>query len=661
MKKKSHIIVDGQAFDTVTAAARFHNIPSNVVTEAVKNKCISAEQAINDYFERKKATEVTVFGKTFASQREACRFYNLTPTSVRSRINKKQETLEQAITYFQTKRPVVFTAFDQEFSSVMAMAAHFEVSSVALGNRMRDDGLSPEDAINIIKTNQVKNQVTINGKTYDSLSDVARKKGMKVQTLFNRIHAQGMDVKSALNKPLSRDRADNISKLGYFGVVYQITNAVNGKQYIGCTINIEKRKAQHFGADYNKSEKPLYVAMRKDGIENFSFEVLERFKSQKAMLDEEERLIRSLNTLHPNGYNLTSGGEIGHHRTAVTINGEFYPSAHEACLANKLSYESTQQYKRKHELNWQEAIMAKLDQRIVIDGRVFNSLNGVCKHYKISKETIHKLMAEGLTIEEAVKQPRYLKTVTINSFTYRSIAAACKALGVNEPAVRARLREKDETPEQAIQYLLDKPEKTGYMILGRRFDRIKDVCEAFEISFETLSKRRNEGMSFDEAVSVKNRIESVVVENVRYSSVAEACRKLNLSPHKVSAYKQKHDCTSNEAVLAVLADEREPDTVYVILGKEYKSKAEICDEFGLNIRLLNQRIFDGMSIEEAALTPLRISTVVVEGAEYKTKSAAYNAFGIDKREHYKVNEKVRKGMTVEAAIKDHLTAKKETR
>ncbi|MEZ9709154.1 GIY-YIG nuclease family protein [Vibrio breoganii] len=657
MKTKSPVIVNGQSFDTATAAARFYNIPSNVITQAIKNKCISTEQAINDYFERKKAKEVTAFGKTFASHREACRFYNLEATSIRSRIKKKEETLEQAITYFQTKRPVVFTAFGQEFSSVMAMAAYFEVSPMALSNRIKDDGLSTEDAINIIKTNQVKNQVTIDGKTYDSLSDVAREKGMKVGTLFSRIHAQGMDVESALNKPLSRERADNISKLGYYGVVYQITNAVNGKQYIGHTTNIEKRKAHHFGADYNKSEKPLYVAMRKDGIENFSFEVLERFKSQKAMLDEEERLIGSLNTLHPNGYNLTSGGETGHHRTAVTINGEFYSSAREACLANKLSYESTQQYKRKHELNWQEAIMAKLDQRIVIDGRVFNSVNGVCKHYKISYETIHKLMTEGLTIEEAVKQPRYLKTVTINGFTYRSIAATCKALGVNEPAARSRIREKGETPEQAIQYLLDKPEQIGYLVLGRRFDRVKDVCEAFKISFDTLSKRRNEGMSLDEAVSVKNRIESVVVDNVRYRSVAEVCRKLNLSPPKVSAYKQKHDCTSNEAVQAVLADERKPDAVYVILGKEYKSKAEICDEFGLNIRLLNQRIFDGMSIEEAAITPVRVSTVVVEGAEYKTKSAAYNAFGIDKRVHYKLNAKVRNGMTVEAAVKDHLKKK----
>ena len=90
--------------------------------------------------------------------------------------------------------------------------------------------------------------------------------------------------------------------------IYKIVNLVNGKIYVGQSINIQKRWYQH-KSDYNKEGgcPILYAAIRKYGIENFSFEVIEECSLE--LLDEKEKYwISQMNTLNPNGYNIALGG-----------------------------------------------------------------------------------------------------------------------------------------------------------------------------------------------------------------------------------------------------------------------------------------------------------------------------------------------------------------
>ena len=93
--------------------------------------------------------------------------------------------------------------------------------------------------------------------------------------------------------------------------IYKITNQVNQKIYIGQSNNIERRFSQH-KSPYEQerySEKPLYKAFAKYGIENFTFEIIEECSSE--LLDEKEKhWISTLHSLvHQNGYNITSGGD----------------------------------------------------------------------------------------------------------------------------------------------------------------------------------------------------------------------------------------------------------------------------------------------------------------------------------------------------------------
>lgn len=93
--------------------------------------------------------------------------------------------------------------------------------------------------------------------------------------------------------------------------IYKITNKINNKTYIGQSICIERRFAQH-KSPYEQerfSDKPLYKAIKKYGIENFSFEVVEEC-SVDQLNKKEAYYINLYNSLcHENGYNILSGGE----------------------------------------------------------------------------------------------------------------------------------------------------------------------------------------------------------------------------------------------------------------------------------------------------------------------------------------------------------------
>ena len=90
--------------------------------------------------------------------------------------------------------------------------------------------------------------------------------------------------------------------------IYQITNDINGKIYIGKTeFSIEKRFKEHCqDAFRDRNEKrPLYAAMRKYGIEHFHIELIEETdnpEKREVFWIENKRSFK-------NGYNATVGGD----------------------------------------------------------------------------------------------------------------------------------------------------------------------------------------------------------------------------------------------------------------------------------------------------------------------------------------------------------------
>jgi group I intron endonuclease len=96
-----------------------------------------------------------------------------------------------------------------------------------------------------------------------------------------------------------------------YGVIYKITNVVNGKIYIGQTSTSTSQRWREHVSDSRSPKRRFYLhaAILKYGVENFISEVLGS-ASTKQELDLLEKLwIAGLNTTNPQkGYNCTSGG-----------------------------------------------------------------------------------------------------------------------------------------------------------------------------------------------------------------------------------------------------------------------------------------------------------------------------------------------------------------
>ena len=90
--------------------------------------------------------------------------------------------------------------------------------------------------------------------------------------------------------------------------IYKLTNLTNQKVYIGQAANLADRWKDHIkaGLGIDTPNNMLYTAMIKDGVENFTFEVLE--ECERSILNDRETYYIELYRSQEHGYNMTKGG-----------------------------------------------------------------------------------------------------------------------------------------------------------------------------------------------------------------------------------------------------------------------------------------------------------------------------------------------------------------
>ena len=99
-----------------------------------------------------------------------------------------------------------------------------------------------------------------------------------------------------------------------YGVIYKITNAINGKVYIGQTIKTaHERFQEHIYSARRGSKYALHSAIRKHGESNFAVEEIIACGSQVELNQQEIHQISTHSSVVDSGlgYNMTFGGEQG--------------------------------------------------------------------------------------------------------------------------------------------------------------------------------------------------------------------------------------------------------------------------------------------------------------------------------------------------------------
>lgn len=102
--------------------------------------------------------------------------------------------------------------------------------------------------------------------------------------------------------------------------IYIFKNNINGKCYVGQSVNLRSRLKHHMSnLRAKRYDLPLYRALEKYGVHNFTFDILESFERDPNMPTEE--LIKLLDDMeikyieeyeaYTKGYNCTKGGDFG--------------------------------------------------------------------------------------------------------------------------------------------------------------------------------------------------------------------------------------------------------------------------------------------------------------------------------------------------------------
>ena len=108
-------------------------------------------------------------------------------------------------------------------------------------------------------------------------------------------------------------------------IIYKATNIKNNKIYIGATIRtLNERKSQHISCalrNADNNNRYFYNAIRKNGPENFIWEIIDSAEDYETLMEKEKYWIKYYNSFGKNGYNSCEGGNntIGYRHSKETL------------------------------------------------------------------------------------------------------------------------------------------------------------------------------------------------------------------------------------------------------------------------------------------------------------------------------------------------------
>lgn len=313
--------------------------------------------------------------------------------------------------------------------------------------------------------------------------------------------------------------------------IYLATNKINGMQYVGATTrgSLKPRMREHFKFAERKTRArgSLANAIRKYGQKNISFEVLERVTDINFLGECEKKWINHLNTMHPKGYNIKTGGmpkEMPHvsRNKSYTVEGVKYDSLMSLANAYGMCHYKLRHRLLRSSLKWsvEQALdlapppksdPVKYSKPIEVQGKIFRSHAEAARHYgltaRIFRLRLHKgwPLEEALGIKERPNQRRYTrqgssqrKTITVQGVKYCSITHAAETFGLRAGLVTQRLQ-RGWTKEQAFE-LAPPPviEKKGMKFL--EYSSVTAAAKANNINTTTLFQRLNNGWSPKDAL-----------------------------------------------------------------------------------------------------------------------------------------------------------------
>ena len=271
--------------------------------------------------------------------------------------------------------------------------------------------------------------------------------------------------------------------------LYVVTNAVNGKQYFGISVDYVRRWQEH---RCGHGSKLVYHAIRKYGIENLDFKVV--CKGTEAYVKEMEvRGIRMLNTMAPSGYNLTEGGEGSLGVIPSDETRKKMRDSHKGTTGQKMS-DATKQKIRESREKYTRGRHPRA-ANVVVNGISYDCLRDVAEALDVPYST---LCAYQRSISsDTFDYPPEKEIFTVNGVEYVSRLEAAKALGVSNATICKACK---KAGSNTFEYL-GRPKGNQHFKAKKvtvnkvEYGCIKDAAESLGVNYSTLRDARRRAKS----------------------------------------------------------------------------------------------------------------------------------------------------------------------
>ncbi|MFZ2738408.1 MAG: GIY-YIG nuclease family protein [Burkholderiaceae bacterium] len=373
----------------------------------------------------------------------------------------------------------------KQFPHLKALAEELGIDGKTFRARL-SRGYSLEDAASgkmNPRVSAVAKKIEFEGNTYPSRDSLAKAHGTDWSIVSKRL-SRGWSLRQALgvdpepprfrnHEGHARDTKWKNTRQSIAGVepvpdaegykIYLITNVNNGKQYVGLTIGtLHDRLKQHFASARKGRKAPLPNAIRKYGENAFTISLIRTdARTYEELQEQEINEIANRGTLK-NGYNSAVGGAVGITKP-ITIDGKRFASRSQAAQHYEIDVSVFNM--RITRLKWTPEEAAGLEERswkgkeveVVVEGVKYPSIRQAAISLgKDFRKVYDRFSEKGWALEQALdlaSPPDTVKAtgleLTAYGTTYKSIAKAAEAHGINPESLRRRII-RGNSPEAAI-------------------------------------------------------------------------------------------------------------------------------------------------------------------------------------------------------------------
>lgn len=253
----------------------------------------------------------------------------------------------------------------------------------------------------------------------------------------------------------------------------------------------------------------------------------------------------------------------------ITIDGKHYDSIKSACQDIGIDYETMYRVMSHRGLSIEQSIEyckhINKKESIMVFNKQFVSIKEACKYFNVNYDAVLRRTRE--TSDSLEQSITYYKTYGVKSVynesivhgvKYRSRKDVAQAYGITETRLKSVMKRLNCSMEQAVDYCVEHKisiRDYNVTINGKHYSSLTEISKDIGVNSSTLLDRmKSKNETLEQSVShyinngTKDTYHNIVVNNIAFSCLTEACKYYNVQTDWVKYRTSYYKCTPEEAI-----------------------------------------------------------------------------------------------------------------